>query len=146
MQHSHPTSFNIVECNMLNLFGQPCYIMMYHDVTWCYIMLYDVERSLTSIRHFKQHRSTSMFLLFSCVNNKDALWMRDKSSSSSILSKYDFWVPDGNSEIVFLRIELDKRSSLIQNVSKLPQIKLYVSQSCTRLASHFNVVALAHAQ
>ena len=51
--------------------------MQHVELVWpsCCIMLYDVERSLISIKHFMQHRST--FLLFSCVNKKVALdWPR----------------------------------------------------------------------
>ena len=70
MQHRDSTSFNIVEWDMLNSFG--------HHVASCCIMLYDVERSLISIKRFMQHHST--FLLFTCLNNKVALvWSRSSS-------------------------------------------------------------------
>ena len=67
MLHRDTTSFNIIECSMLNSFD--------HHVASCCIMLYDVERSLFSIKHLMQHHSA--FLLFSCVTNKVALvWPR----------------------------------------------------------------------
>ena len=63
MQHRDSISFNIVEGDMLNSFG-------HHFASSC-IMLYDVERSLISIKHFMQCNST--FLSFACLNNKVAL-------------------------------------------------------------------------
>ena len=47
MQHRNSISFNIVKYNMLNSFG--------HHITWCYMMLYDFERSLISMKHLMQH-------------------------------------------------------------------------------------------
>ena len=64
MQHRDSTSFNIVECNMLNLNAT-----MLHHAASCCIMLYDVERSLISIEHFMQYRSTFLLFCFSTAKN-----------------------------------------------------------------------------
>ena len=47
--------------------------MQHVELVWssCCTILHDVERSLISIKHLMQHRST--FLLFSCVKNKGVL-------------------------------------------------------------------------
>ena len=124
MQHCNSTSFNIVECNMLNPFG--------HHVASC-CMLYDVERSLISIKHFMQHCST--FLLFSCVNNTVALvWQR----TSTLLQKR---TRSKSSLRQGRRVVSPKiRDDYSFQISNLQDSSLHHTTCCIRLATQSNTI------
>ena len=96
-------------------------------------MLYDVEWSLTSIKHVMHHQST--FLLFSCMNNKvPFVWLR----TSTLLHSR---TRSKSSVRHVQRVILPKiRDHYLSQTSNLLSSSLQHTTCCIRLATQSNII------
>ena len=123
-QTFHATSCNIVECNIFSL--------SYHTASRC-MMWYNVERSLISIKHLMQHRST--FLLFSCVNNKVALVLPRTSTLLHSRTFSESSLRQGQ-RVVWPKI----RDHYLSQIFDLYSSGQYCTTCCIRLAMQYSTI------
>ena len=98
-------------------------------------MLHDVERSLISIKHLIQHRST--FLLFSCVNYKvELVWPNTSTLSHS-------WTPSHLFRLLTLTMLLKSPFSSLRFIQRLSTLNSYFLVATMATVARLGIFSLS---